>query len=150
MKRKTKKHGVRYWKKKAWDEFSKYIRLRDAIDTTGTKETAKCCTCHVQYPIAGLGCIQAGHFVPGRSHSLLFREMGTHAQCYICNKVLKGNWIEYEKFMLKKYGIHITQEEKDAKYLSVKYTAVQLEEIRDKYKEMYEELLRELKGGERK
>ena len=136
-----KKKGVQYWKEKAWDAFSCYVRLRDALATTKTKHTALCCSCGKAYPAFGVGCGQAGHFIPGRSHSLLFREKGVHFQCFNCNQTLKGNWVEYEKFMLRKYGIHVTQKEKDAKYLDVKYTAVQLEEICSKYKEMYEELL---------
>ncbi len=134
------KKGVKYWKKKAWEAFSKYIRLRDAITTTGTRDVLVCCSCDKEYPAFGKGCAQAGHFVPGRSHSLLFREKGVHGQCYNCNHTLKGNWPAYEQYMLKRYGQVQVDEEKSAKYGNVKYTAVQLEEIRDKYKKKYEEL----------
>ena len=139
----SKKKGVKYWKKKAWDEFSKYIRLRDAIKTTGTKENLVCCTCGKQYPAFGKGCAQAGHFVPSRSHALLFRESGVHGQCYNCNQTLKGNWVSYEEFMLFNYGPKITKEEKAAKYSGLKYTACELEEIYHKYKQkIYEELVK--------
>ncbi len=73
--------GVKYWKKKAWVEFSKYVRLRDAIGTTGTRDWLNCCSCGRKYPAFGKGCAQAGHFIPGRSHALLFREKGVHGQC---------------------------------------------------------------------
>ena len=136
-----KKKGVRYWKRRAWDAFSKYIRLRDAIETTGTKEWLLCCSCGKSYPAFGLGCAQAGHFVPGRSHALLFREKGIHGQCYNCNYTLKGNWVNYEKFMLSKYGQVVVDKEKQAKHFSVKFTAIELEEIRNKYKQKFEELI---------
>ncbi len=135
--------GVKYWKKKAWVEFSKYVRLRDAIGTTGTRDWLNCCSCGRKYPAFGKGCAQAGHFIPSRSHALLFREKGVHGQCYNCNQTLKGNWIEYEKFMRKKYGLIITEEEKVAKYLNFKYSVIDLEEIYKKYKQKYAEL----KGG---
>ncbi len=140
---KSKKKGVKYWKKKAWDEFSKYIRLRDALKTTGTKEWLVCCSCGKQYPAFGVGCAQAGHFVPGRSHALLFREKGVHGQCYNCNHTLKGNWVNYEAYMLTVHGQDIVDEEKAAKYSGLKYTAADFEEIRDKYKQK----LKELKGN---
>ena len=99
--RKTKTKGIRYWKKKACVEFSKYIRLRDALKTTGTKDTVICYTCKKSYPAFGVGCVQAGHFVPGRGNSILFDERGVHAQCYNCNVNLKGNWPEYMRYMIE-------------------------------------------------
>ena len=144
-----KKKGVKYWKKKAWDEFSKWVRLRDAIRTTGTKDTLLCCTCGKLYPAFGVGCAQAGHFIPGRGHSLLFRERGVHGQCYNCNQTLKGNWIEYERFMLGMYNQKVVDEEKAAKYSNVKYTAIELEAIREKYKIKLEELKSEAQNGQR-
>jgi len=143
----VKKKGVSYWKKKAWGIFSRYIRLRDALETTGTKTRLRCCTCGKIYPAFGVGCVQAGHFIPGRGHNLLFREQGVHGQCYNCNITLKGNWVEYERFMVGKYGRDITEEEKKAKYAKVKYTAAEMEELYYKYKMMFEEL-DALKGGE--
>lgn len=139
-KRKAKTKGVKYWKKKAWDKFSRFIRFRDAIATTHTKEFVICCSCGKIYPAFGIGCVQAGHFVPGRSHSLLFRERGTHGQCYNCNVNLKSNWVEYEKFMLKKYGEEVVQQEKDAKNSGLKYRAFELEELFNYYSTKAKEL----------
>ena len=143
-KKKTKSKGVRYWKKKAWDEFSKYVRLRDALKTTGTKEDLLCCTCGKQYPAFGEGCAQAGHFVPSRRHAVLLRERGVNGQCYNCNITLKGNWVEYERFVLREYGAQVVEEEKAAKYSNVTYSAAELEAFRDKYKAMYEDLRRSI------
>ncbi len=143
-KRKTKTKGVRYWKKKAWDAFSKYIRLRDALKTTSTEETVICYTCKKPYPAFGVGCVQAGHFVPGRGNSILFDERGVHAQCYNCNVNLKGNWPEYMKWMLVDYGRKVVDELLYLKNQVKIYTPADLEELRDKYKQMYEDLKKEI------
>ena len=82
-------------KKKAWEWFSKYIRLRDALLTTGTKDRARCITCNKEYPAFGVGCLQAGHFIPGRANAVLYNEDACYAQCYNCNINLGGNWPEY-------------------------------------------------------
>lgn len=88
-------------KKKAWDMFSKYIRTRDALRTTGTLDEALCVTCERRYPIKQL---QAGHFIPGRHNSILFDEKNCHAQCYGCNVMKKGSTVQYWVFMEKEYG----------------------------------------------
>jgi len=88
-------------KKKAWEVFSKYIRTRDALRTTGTLDEALCVTCNRRYPIKQL---QAGHFIPGRHNSILFDEKNCHAQCYGCNVMKKGSTVQYWIFMEKMYG----------------------------------------------
>lgn len=140
---KAKKGTLTWWKKKAWDAFSKWVRLRDAIETTGTKTDLVCCTCGKQYPAFGKGCAQAGHYVPGRSHILLFEEHGVHGQCYNCNCTLKGSPQNYRDFMLSKYGERETSRIEQSRFnRTFKYRTFDLEEIRDKYKMLYEELLK--------
>lgn len=99
-----KKHNLTWWKKKTWNKCSEFIRLRDALDTTGTTDKLKCFTCEKIYPAFGKGCAQAGHYVPGRSHAVLFELNGIHGQCYNCNVTLKGNTITYRYRMVEKYG----------------------------------------------
>ncbi len=95
-------------KLKAWDAFSLFIRTRDSLKTTGTLERCKCVTCPREYPRLGVGCIQAGHFIPGRLNSVLFSELGVHGQCLGCNgnppMGKGGNRIEYWLYMEKTYG----------------------------------------------
>ena len=88
-------------KKKCWEEFSKYIRLRDCLKTTGRTTEGKCYTCGRIYPFKSL---QGGHFIPGRHNSILFSEDQVHAQCYHCNIGLKGAWPEYYKNMVRDFG----------------------------------------------
>ena len=90
-------------KKKAWTEFSRYIRLRDCLKTTGNRDEGKCVTCNQTREYKNL---QAGHFIGGRNNAVLFQEEGVHAQCYSCNAKHIGNGkpIEYWLFMEKTYG----------------------------------------------
>jgi hypothetical protein len=138
--RKPKTKGVKYWKKKAWDEFSKYIRLRDALETTGTKERLVCCTCGKTYPAFGVGCAQAGHFITGRGNSILFDERGVHGQCYHCNIHLRGNWPEYMRFMMLRYGRKVVDELIHNYKLTVHYNAAEMQGIYEKYKQKLSEL----------
>ena len=126
-------------KKKAWTWFSKYIRTRDCIETTGTPDYGICCTCGKQFPFNKL---QAGHFVPGRTNALLFREKGCHAQCIGDNMYKGGAWVEYERFMLEKYGPEITEEEKLTKYKTISYSEQDYKDIAAEYKRKTEELLK--------
>ncbi len=136
----AKSKGLRYWKKKAWTEFSRYIRIRDAIKTTKTKDRVICCTCGKEYPAFGVGCVQAGHFVPGRGNAILFEESGVSAQCFNCNITKKGCWPEYMDFMLKEYGTKVVTDLLRLNKTVRKYTPVELEELRDKYKKLYNDL----------
>lgn len=123
-----KEPNLKKAKKAAADAFSAYIRIRDSVNTTGGGKRvqgkdgrgyipdsvkgwqALCCTCGKSYPVGGVGCIQAGHFVPGRGNGVLLDERGCHAQCYNCNIRLKGNWPEYYRFMLSRYGQGVIDE----------------------------------------
>jgi hypothetical protein len=102
--RKPKGPTLSQAKRRAWTAFSRFVRLRDALETTGTTQAALCCTCGKEYPAFGKGCLQAGHFLPGRRWPNLLDERGCHAQCYVCNCRLKGNPAEYWLFMERHYG----------------------------------------------
>ena len=133
----AKTKGVRYWKKKAWTEFSKWVRMRDTVK--GTK-FGYCCTCHLRYPTFGVGCMQAGHYVAGRTNAVLFEEHGCHAQCYNCNINLKGNTFNYREFMDRKYGKVERERIEQLRFKLVKYSPAELEAIRDKYKAKLKEI----------
>jgi hypothetical protein len=49
--------GVKYWKGKAWHEFSKYVRVRDALRTTGGIEKCVCCSCGKIKPAFGVSAV---------------------------------------------------------------------------------------------
>jgi hypothetical protein len=122
------KDTITYWKKRAWDEFTKFIKIRDALNSTGNKERVKCCTCNTEYPVKGM---HGGHFNPGRHNSILFEERGVHAQCYYCNIQRRGAPREYDKFMKIRYGQEVIDE------LDLKADETKIMKWFD-YKEIYE------------
>lgn len=48
--------------------------------------------------------IETGHFLAGRSQSILFEETNAHPQCVHCNRDLSGNQGVYEMWMRFIYG----------------------------------------------
>ena len=127
---------------KAWKAFSAFIRARDAIKTTGTIDYCACVTCGRIKPTFGVGCIQAGHFVPGRRNAILFDEECTNGQCYGCNCGQGGMWVEYEAVMVNRHGSKKVDEMKQRKHGTIKYTVAEYKKIERKYKQK----LKDLKG----
>lgn len=109
-------------KKKAWTEFSKFIRARDG----------KCVTC------GATENLQAGHFIKASQcyNYFNFNEINVNAQCYRCNVALDGNYIEYTMFMIGKYGADIFDKLKaeNLSYKEIKPSQSGYLELRDKYK----------------
>jgi hypothetical protein len=142
FKRKAPKKRTPYKKAKeaAWKAFSKYIRLRDALHTTGSPDTCICVTCEAVKPTFGVGCIHAGHWLGGRLGLNLFEENGCHGQCWGCNCNEHGKSAAYQAFMLDNY----TPEEIDRITLQAntthKFTVDELEALRVKYERKYEEI----------
>ncbi len=95
------KKSIRLLKDKAWKVFSRFIKLRDCLLTTGGIEFGKCITCGIELPI---GKLQAGHFVAGRHNANLFSEKGCHAQCWTCNIIKSGNPLQYRRAIIDLYG----------------------------------------------
>lgn len=84
-------------KKKAWKLFSEFIRRRYA-----NKDGFNVCiTCGKKEHWKNM---DAGHFIAGRTNSVLFDEDGVYAQCVYCNKYKHGAVLEYRDFMVKKFG----------------------------------------------
>lgn len=129
-------------KAKAWQEFSKFIRTRDSIATTGDTDSGVCCTCGKLIPFKQS---QAGHFIAGRTNALLFDEDIVHLQCYACNVCNHGEQLEYYYYMKRHYTEDQILEMRKLRYQTVKYTTDELLQIADKYKEKTNELLRVFK-----
>ena len=127
-----KKPSIKTAKKKAWDAFSRYIRTRDCIATTGWEDEGECITCKRQYPFKQL---QAGHFIPGRLNAVLFQESGVHAQCYGCNVMKGGNTVKYWLEMESRYGREAIDQLIAQSETTVKYTVDDFKEIEQKYKD---------------
>ena len=117
-------------KKELWPVFSKWIRTRDCLRTTGCKAWGLCITCGRRYHFK---LLQAGHFIPGRHNSNLFNEKGCHAQCYHCNINLRGNTLEYRRQIIKLYGEGVDERlEEEARKIR-KFTIAELLELKSYY-----------------
>ena len=124
--KKPKRKTVGQLKKVAWDLFSKYIRFRDCLRTTGCSSFGLCITCGKRYHFK---LLQAGHYIAGRHNANLFNERGCHAQCYNCNINLKGNTPEYRRQIIKLYGEGADEEIEAEARQSKQYKPLELEEL---------------------
>ena len=146
MKRKTKRPSIKTAKAKAWKAFSRYIRLRDSLATTGTLTECVCATCGKRLPTFFVNrqtnYIQAGHAIDGRGKNILFDEEAVYGQCQVCNVVFNGRLPEYTLLMEAKYGKEYWAEKiafarKPAK---MSWRIPALDEIREKYTALTEEI----------
>ena len=126
-------------KANAWQAFSKYIRLRDCLLTTGSFEYGECVSCDKTLPFSQL---DAGHFIPKRSGNY-FSERGVNAQCRSCNRFHGGNQLEYRKEIIKRYGEGVDIElEKEAQQIK-QFTPQDLIDVAECYKSKTKKLLEE-------
>jgi len=109
-------------KKKADKAFSRYIRLRDAIDyclshgipldqfVRPEDVIGKCCTCGT---VKSWFRMDNGHFKGrglGGGSGAYFDERNCQLQCKQCNAFKGGSPDEYEEFMIEKYGEEVVAE----------------------------------------
>lgn len=124
-------------KKKVWKWFSWYIRLRDCLKTTNTLHHGLCYTCGRDYPLTKL---QAGHFLAGRSGSVLFQEEQVHAQCMVCNVWNHGDFPTYQEKMRSEYGTEKVEQMIRDRHNIHKWTKSELLDLELKYKNKVLEL----------
>lgn len=125
--------GISEWKKEAWKHFTKMIKARDKY---------KCFTCGKEATGSGM---HGGHYITKATcpPKLYFDETNTHAQCYRCNINLSGNWVEYERRMIDKYGAEHVAE------LKRRQKQEQGQKVdKEFYKELVEHCKQELKNYE--
>jgi transcription elongation factor Elf1 len=117
-------------KEKAWKQFSKYIRRRNA-DKDGY---ANCVTCGAKKHWKEL---QAGHFLDGRNNSTLFEETNCHQQCFQCNIYGGHRGIDvkakYREYMEYKYGKEEIERLVILKPQSSKYTLEEYLDLAEHY-----------------
>lgn len=104
---KPKKQSKKTPRQKAWEVFSRFIRLRDCEAYQKGEMVAPCFTCE---RVTHYSELQAGHFLQGRGNGILFDEAGVHSQCKRCNIFLRGNPDAYWPKMIKIYGWETVQE----------------------------------------
>lgn len=116
-------------KRKAWQAFSRYIRLRDSDG----KGYCKCISCGTRRFWEGDG-MQAGHLIPSRSNSILFDEALVYSQCSLCN-YSDGEQARFWLALKKKHGYtdEKFEEFRQRKHQTKKYSISDLKEIEEEY-----------------
>jgi hypothetical protein len=133
-----KTKNLSYYKKKAWKAFSDYIRTRDSLATTETREKCKCITCG---RVVDYKDIQAGHAIAGRHNSILFDKELVNGQCKFCNGYGGGRYAEYSLWFISKYGLEKWKEKVELSREVIQYRKSDYIRIYEEYKRKLEELL---------
>lgn len=115
----------------AWRAMSRYVRIRECINTTGSVEYGKCVTCGEVKPFDKL---DAGHFVPGCAGYAMWDERNVHIQCSACNRFHGGRVLEYRDWMIARYGEAVVEELRERARMMCKYTANDLREMAKSYR----------------
>ena len=117
--------------KDLWKVFSEYIRLSEA-DINGH---CRCISCGV---IRFWKRIDAGHFISRGHKYLLYDERNVHPQCGGCNSFKQGNYADYRKAMILKYGEAVVNELEERKNWPANFTkeglVLRIKEYREKVK----------------
>ena len=132
---KPKHKSIRKLKKECWDLFSRYIRMRDCLRTTGTLEHGKCISCGDLKPI---NQCDAGHFINRWYGSTFFDERNVHLQCKRCNNM--GETLKYRRAIIRLYGEGIDVELEDKATEEKHFTLSELEEFKESLKQKIKEL----------
>jgi hypothetical protein len=126
--KRKKKLTTGQWKKKAWREFSVWVRANDATRDLGLE---RCVTCGT---VKHWKELHAGHFIRGRLNANLFDERGCHPQCYGCNVGKQGEVVVYYKWMLARYGQEVIDDLLAQNNKTHKWLPGELQGIYEKYK----------------
>jgi 5-methylcytosine-specific restriction endonuclease McrA len=119
--KKVKEKSVSWWKKKAWNVFSKWIRERDNYT---------CITCGKK----GRGSfMHAGHYISRKHSATMFNERNVHAQCMNCNMWGYGNMGVYTLKLQEKYGAEIVKDLTEESQKTRQFTVEELKALILKY-----------------
>lgn len=113
--------------------FSKYIRLRDRIDS----EHSRCISCG---KIVHWKSLDNGHFIGRQFLSLRWNEKNCNAQCKYCNNFKEGNKYEYGKALDKKYGAGTADKLEIIKSQKRPYNNVEMQELIKHYEKLVKEM----------
>ena len=100
VKRSIKK-SLSHVKKDTWVLFSKYIRLRDCLKTTGCTSFGLCITCGKRYH---LKLLQAGHFISRSYLATRWDTDNVKNQCVGCNIFGGGKPLDFEENLRSELG----------------------------------------------
>lgn len=111
--------------------FQEYCRYRDADEP--------CISCE-KFCSPNGNESDGGHYITRRNKALRWDERNCNKQCKYCNDRLKGNYSEYRKGMIKKYGIEVVEWLERTDHVVPRYTISELIEIKAKYSKLAREL----------
>lgn len=131
MKRIPKPHTKKTAKKRAWDMFSIWVRLRECWVSLRRLDMGRCFTCGRIYRLEEL---QAGHFIAGRSNSVLFCEKGVRGQDYRCNIEKGGEPLVFRRRLVDIHGEETVQMLEIKKNMPVQYRLVEYDALYYHYK----------------
>lgn len=97
-----KKIGAKPKMKKADDQFSLFIRQRDA-DENGI---IRCISCGKPRHWKKADC---GHYLKRQHMATRFDEVNCNSQCKPCNSFEQGNNVNYRIGLIKKYGLEVVE-----------------------------------------
>ena len=103
-----------------------------------------CVTCGKVGPWTGQE-MDAGHFLGGRSNSILFEPLNIHPQCKYCNRT-GGNPQAYRQFMLQAYSAEIVEALEKMKRESISFTREELVGMRREYRERTRAAVKVIEG----
>lgn len=132
VKAKKTKAKTRSWEVRNLDAwFSRYIRILYA-----NKEWMVQCVTSWQW--LHWTKIQLGHFITRGNYKYRRDPINCYPQSYRDNVLLKGNYIEYTLFMIRKFWVDYVELLKNDKQI-VKITTQEIREQADHYKTLVEE-----------
>ncbi len=132
VKKKKPKAKTRSWEVKNLDSrFSRYIRILYA----NQKGMVQCVTSGDWFHWTK---IQLGHFITRGNYKYRRDPINCYPQCYRDNVLLKGNYIEYTLFMIRKFWVEYVEFLKSDKQI-VKITTQEIKEQADHYKKLVTE-----------
>lgn len=141
-------------KTKADKAFSRYIRLRDAIDYCLSHRVnlssfsrpedviGKCCTCGVVKSWIGM---DNGHYKGrgiGGGSGTYFDERNCHLQCKRCNAFGGGAPDEYREFVIEKYGQVVLEELNTKHRMPANFSDLAMKALEVWAKEQYNNLVK--------
>lgn len=120
---------------RAWSWFSRYIRLRDCIRTTGRIDIWKCITCN---KLITFKWNDAWHWITIGNKSTKFDERNCHLQCVQDNRFKEGMKAEMYEAIRNLYGQETIDELLEKSREIVRYQ--DYAEIAEKYRLLYNNL----------
>jgi hypothetical protein len=108
--------------------YSQYIRL---------SEPNVCVTCGEQKHWKEL---QNGHFYSRGRYATRWEDLNCHPQCARCNVFLKGNYINYTRYMIDRFGREAVDQLEVKSKSTIKISTPELEEKIEYYKKKVKEL----------